>query len=587
MTIEINKNFADLKHLVRLFKPYLKKIIFVLICIFIASMISFVIPLISKEVIDNGLLKQNYSIVLKLTLLTLGLVVVEQLLSLAESKQLAYINSKMSYDLSKTSLKHLINLKADYFQQKNPAEIVNNILVDSENIARISDRSTFYLLSQTFKILGGVVGLILISPKLALVVICTIPFKYKLVKFLAKKRIELVKKYIHSGSSYIAWFGDSISGIKEIKMFGLGRVKLGQFIKLQRELLVTKIKLFVMDKLNELSELLVMQITISLLYLVGARMVFDYTLTVGGFLAFITYSTYITGPVSAILNVGYGFTNVMPSAERLFKLFNEECEFQRDDITIEFLNKEFLGNISFEDVTFSYSIGQPVLHHVSFKIERGEKVAIIGPNGSGKTTVINLLLRFYKPSNGRILLDGVDINRIDPRYYRKLFSIVSQEIHLFSTTIKNNISLYQKKSDIEILEAARLSQATNFIDDLPDKYDSLVGQNGSKLSGGQRQKIAMARALARPFKILILDEATSNYDFSSELQLEHLLDSKFQDKTTLVITHKPGILKCMDKVILLNDGRVIEIGTHDELYLRNNLYREMIKKSCEIRQSAG
>lgn len=587
MDRETKKRSVIIKRLLGLFKPYTPKIVLVLMCILVVSGISFIIPLLSKQIMDNGLLKQNYHIVLKFSLITIGLVMVEQVLSLVEARQLAYINSKMTYDLSKEAYKHLIKLKVDYFHRVNSAEIINNIVVDSENIARISDRSTFFLLSMVFKIIGGVTGLILISPTLALVVICIVPIKYKLVKFLAKNRTDVVEKYICSGSNYIAWFGDSVSGIKEIKLFGLNRVKLGQFIKLQREVLDSKIKLFVMDRLNEISESVLMQISISSLYLLGASMIFEKNLTVGGFLAFITYSTYITGPVSAVLNIGYSFTNVLPSAERLFEFLDEECEFDQDSVPIASIKKEFVGNISFENVTFSYVEGQPVLNNVNFSIKKGDKVAIIGPNGSGKTTVINLLLRFYKPNNGRILIDGVAINRINLRDYRKLFSIVSQEIHLFDTTIKNNISLHQRKTDVEIYDAASLSQVNDFINILPDKYENQVGQNGSKLSGGQRQKIAMARALVKGFDILILDEATSNYDLSSELQLEHLLGSDFQDKTIIVITHRHEILKSMNKVILLNEGRVVDTGNHEELYLKNPLYREMIKKSYETRQIVG
>lgn len=238
------------------------------------------------------------------------------------------------------------------------------------------------------------------------------------------------------------------------------------------------------------------------------------------------------------------------------------------------------GNIRFEDVEFSYNNGEPVLKKINLEIKAGEKVALIGANGSGKTTIINLLLRFYTPG-GRILLDGMDINELNLRDYRRLISVVSQDLYLFNTTIKENITLFAPMPEFKVYRAAKESRAHDFIKEMPKQYESEIGRNGAGLSGGERQKIAMARAFARDSKILALDEATSNYDVESENRVHELLKTGFEDRTVIMITHRPEVLKQVDRIIVLEKGSIADIGTHEELSGRNSLYQEMLSRSAK------
>lgn len=560
------------KKILKLLKPYIKKISIIFICIIASAGISMFLPLLSKQLMDSGLLKSNFEIVVKISLFTLAMVLIDQAIGLFETKYFSYVNSMFSYSLHKAAFKHLLKLKLQYFNNTNFSEIMSNIGMDVGNISRICDKGTFILLSQVFRIMGGLVGLLLIDWKLTIVVIFVVPIRYFTVKFLAKKRKEMFKQFLDYNREYSSWYGDTISGIKEIKLLGIDRVKIGEFIKKQKNIVKMNIKMAFLDKFNEYSESMVFQGINCALYILGAYIAFHNGVTIGGLFAFLTYSAYVIGPISAILNIGYNFSNIMPSAKRFFEFIDMETETEektKNPVRLDV--SKIKGKLKFNNVSFSYREGEQILNNVNLEINPGEKIAIIGANGSGKSTFINLLLRFYKPSDGSIEFDEMDISSISLKDYRSLISVVSQDLYLFDTSIEDNISIGLKKDEANIKKAAIRSGAYEFIKDMPLKYKSEVGRNGSKLSGGQRQKVAVARAFAREAKILILDEATANYDVESELYLNQLLASDFNDKTVLVISHKPDILTKVHKILVIDRGSIHQFGNYKDF---ENSYKD-------------
>ena len=535
------------------------------------------LPLLSKQIMDNGLLEKNLNIVVKFSVITFVLVLLEQAIGLIETKYYSYVYSIFQYSLTKTAFKHLQNLKLQYFNNINFSEIMSNVGMDVGNISRICDRGTIIIVSQIFRIIGGLVGLIIIDWRLTLVVLFVIPIRYFTVKYMAKKREMIINEFIEYNREYASWYGDVISGIKEIKLWGIDRIKTGEFIKKQRNIVKVNIKMAFLDKFNQYSETIIFQGINCALYILGAYIAFRNGLTIGGLFAFLTYSTYVLSPISAILNIGYNFTNIIPSAKRFFGFLDMETEFdanQKKLIRIE--NKGISASVKFENVSFYYKEGESILDNVNISVNHGEKIAIIGANGSGKSTLINLLLRFYKPQEGKILIDGIDINDIKLRDYRNLISVVSQDLYLFNTTIEDNISIGIKHDNSIINKAAVRSGAYDFIKDMPLKYKSQVGRDGSKLSGGQRQKIAMARAFARKSKILILDEATANYDVQSEAYVNQILTTDFIDSTVIVISHKPDILSKVDKIWFVNNGSIDQYENYKDF---ENSYNEARKCS--------
>ncbi|OPX43732.1 putative ABC transporter ATP-binding protein [Ruminiclostridium hungatei] len=567
-----------IKRILYLFRPHIKKVVVILACMLLSAGISMMIPRMSQQLMDKGLLARNYKLLVFFTLATLALLLIDQGLGFLETKKRIYLNSIIPFTLSKNAFKHTLRMKVHFFNSSNASEIMSTIGMDVSNIGRICDSSTFYILSSIFKMVGGFVGLLLIDWKLTIMVVVIVPFRYILVKYIAKKRKQIFEESMEANKHFATFYGDTIAGIKEVKLWGMDRIKIGEYIKEQRKIINANIKMGLIDKLNEFSESLLFQLIIDLIYIVGAYMVFQNSLTVGELFAFITYSSYVTGPISAILNIGYNFVNIIPSAKRYFDFMDREGEpygGNRNNSAVGV--KDSKEVIAFKDVSFSYTGGKQVLDKISFEINKGDKIAIVGANGSGKSTIINLLLRFYQPDSGKILLDGIDITTINLREYRKMISVVSQDMHLFNASIKYNIALNTKMKELYILKAVKECGASKFIDKLPDKLDTVVGRNGAMVSGGERQKIALARAVVRESEILILDEATANYDIESEAAVNKFIGEQLNGRTAIIISHKPDILKYVDKVIILEDGRIVDAGRHEELCRRSNIYKKMME----------
>ncbi|NFG63090.1 ABC transporter ATP-binding protein [Clostridium sp. CMCC3677] len=566
-----------MNRIITLFKPYRWKIIIVITCIIISSGLSILTPLINQLLIDEGLLSKNLKLIITYSIYNLILITIIQGLGIIETKYRTYIENLLSYNLEKEAFKHILKMKMSFFWSKNYAEIISNLRTDISNISQIADQSTFYIITSVFRIIVGIIGLITIDWRLYVLVMVVTPIRYLVVKYLAKKRKDLFEKFIESYEDFSGWYGDTIGGIKEIKTWGLEILKTGEFIKKQREIIKQNIGMSYLGKANEISETVFTQTITALIYIIGGYFIIGNTLTVGKLFAFITYSSYVTGPIFAIMNIGYSFASIIPSAKRYFKFMDMETEDRNEKKILQKLNSnEVLGTIEFKNVEFSYNDKESVLKNISFKIDAGEKVAIIGSNGSGKTTVINMLLRFLTPDSGGIFLDGKDINSFKLKDYRQVISLVSQDVYLFNSSIRENIILNSKKTDSEMYSAIKKSGAYKFIEEMSNKYENIVGERGSKLSGGERQKIAMARAFLRDSKILVLDEATANYDIETEYHVNNLIKENYKDKTMIIISHKPDILAKVDKIIVINQGAIEDIGNHFELYNRNIFYKNMI-----------
>lgn len=387
---------------------------------------------------------------------------------------------------------------------------------------------------------------------------------------------------IEGSSDFAQWFGESVGGMKEQRMFGLIPHKHQQFSSKQRRIVESERKLSLLDAWNIASESILIQLLMMFLYVVGANLIFRLQLTVGGIFAFVSYSAYVTTPVFAILNIGYMLAEVVPSAIRYYQFLDWAEEETSNSVTPASILTEppFEDHIAFHNVSFSYTKDEPVLPHVSFRIARGEKVAIIGANGAGKSTLLDLIMRFSQPDQGIITYDGIDIQSYEIDVYRSQIALVSQQVYLFDTTIFGNIRIGTEVTNdaIEaiIAEVGLEELVQNSADDFP------IGSNGSRLSGGQRQKIAMARALIREAPLFILDEVTSNLDTAARLNVQQLLKTRLRDKTVIIVTHRSEILAHVDRVILLENGEPAQIGSHSHFMTCHAEYRGWVLGEEEV-----
>lgn len=563
-------NREAVRKLLALLKDYTKIISIIFGCLLISTVLNLCVPLLSRRIMDDGFIGGNKELLIKLVLCSLMVYLVISVIDIIKEKNRINISAKIQYSLSEQAFSHLMKMKASYFNNKNYAEILNNINVDIGNMTSIADEGVFFVVTQAFSMTGGVIGLFILNWRMTILVLLFIPIKYVVMKKFAKQRKKVMDDFINDSQKYARWFGDTIGGVREVKLFGILNYKHAEFSQKQSKVVERQKKLNILSQWNNIIDTTLVQILVTVIYIIGANLVFKFQLSVGSVFAFITYSAYVTGPISAILNIGYLLSGIIPSTKRYYEFMNLQEETDKGKL----IKPEF-GNLKLEEVFFSYETDKPILTDVNIEIPKGSKTVLIGKNGSGKSTIINLLTRMYEPTAGQIKLKGVNIFEITLESYRNMISVVSQQIYLFNDKIRNNICIYKKVSDEVIETACKDSGLEDFLKEV--SLDYVVGQNGAMLSGGQKQKIALARALVHDKPIIIFDEVTSNTDVYSEHQINGLLHTRLKEKTVIIITHKQEILQDVDQIVMLKDGAVVGTGKYDDLVINNAEFKDMLR----------
>ena len=564
-------NKEAVRRLLLLLGKYKKTIVVIVGCLLVSTGLNLCVPLISRRIMDDGFIGGNKKLLIELVLVSMVIYTINSLIDLIKEKKRVDISAKIQYFLSEQSFSHLMKLRVNYFNNTNYAETLNNINMDINQMTSIADSSVFFVITQAFSMTGGIIGLFIIDFRMTILVLLFIPIKCVVMKYFAKKQKQIMDEFIKKNQKYAKWFGDTVGGVREVKLFNILDRKHEEFDQNQKDIIEKQKQMNMLGQWNTITDSLMVQFLSTLLYILGANLVFDLQLSVGSVFAFITYSSYVTGPISAILNIGYLLSGIIPSTKRYYAFMDLEEETDNGETAALCPD-----DLKLQQVSFAYEKEKYVLKDVDILFAKGSKTAIIGRNGSGKTTIINLLTRMYEPTSGKIMLGTEDISELPLPEYRNMVSVVSQQIYLFNDTIRNNICLYKRVDDVIVEEACKDSGLEDFIKEV--SLDYVVGQNGAMLSGGQKQKIALARALIHDKPIVIFDEATSNTDAYSEQQINGLLDTKLKEKTVIVITHKKEILNKVDQIVVLKEGVVIDNGTYDELVGKNEELNIMMEK---------
>lgn len=564
-------NKEAVRRLLLLLGKYKKTIVVIVGCLLVSTGLNLCVPLISRRIMDDGFIGGNKKLLIELVLVSMVIYTINSLIDLIKEKKRVDISAKIQYFLSEQSFSHLMKLRVNYFNNTNYAETLNNINMDINQMTSVADSSVFFVITQAFSMTGGIIGLFIIDFRMTILVLLFIPIKCVVMKYFAKKQKQIMDEFIKKNQKYAKWFGDTVGGVREVKLFNILDRKHEEFDQNQKDIIEKQKQMNMLGQWNTITDSLMVQFLSTLLYILGANLVFDLQLSVGSVFAFITYSSYVTGPISAILNIGYLLSGIIPSTKRYYAFMDLEEETDNGETAALCPD-----DLKLQQVSFAYEKEKYVLKDVDILFAKGSKTAIIGRNGSGKTTIINLLTRMYEPTSGKIMLGTEDISELPLPEYRNMVSVVSQQIYLFNDTIRNNICLYKRVDDVIVEEACKDSGLEDFIKEV--SLDYVVGQNGAMLSGGQKQKIALARALIHDKPIVIFDEATSNTDAYSEQQINGLLDTKLKEKTVIVITHKKEILNKVDQIVVLKEGVVIDNGTYDELVGKNEELNTMMEK---------
>ncbi len=546
---------GTIKRIVSYLFPFKKEFALAGLLLAVTTVIGLVQPLIIRRITDGGMLAGDMGVLCRAAAAMALLILLGQAAEMAQTRLFVNVHNQTYYNIFHQTFQKLMGLKKSYFEDRNNSEILSCLQMDVSQTASVTDRYTVMSVGYVFRIISGIAGLVIISWKLTLIVLAMVPLKVLLVKRFSGRQEKAMDEMIESSRDFSRWFGDNLEGIEEIKLWDLFESRDRLFCeKLHRVLGLQKGNTMIEAWNTFWESLLEWSVTI-MLYLAGGLLVCSGGLTVGSVFAFVSYSWYVTGPVSALLNLKMYLARILPSARRLFRFLDMDSEEDRGTER----PKSLPPPIEFRDVRFSYEADRPILRGASFHVEPGEKVAIIGPNGSGKSTVLNLLLRFYTPSSGEITAGGVPVSRLALREYRSLFSVVSQEPYLFMGDIASNVDLKGDAPPEKYSAALDISGVSEYVGRMPQGAGTLIGRNGARLSGGEKQKLAVARALLKDAPIVILDEATSGFDAESDEYLHDVIVNRMAGKSVIMITHRQEHLEGMDRVYRIADGKIMEV----------------------------
>lgn len=552
--IEMKKLRISLKH-----KKYFGGIA---VCIISISIITFVQPLIIRQITDRGMIGKDIKCILDFSIFLLLISLMGQIIEVIQTSLFSDAHNEFTCFLYTKVYWKMNRLKLQYFDEKGSADFTNMIRTDISNMASITDQITAISVSSILQVGSGIIGLSIIDWKMAIFVVSFIPIKYGIISYFSKRKSVVMQEWIENERKFSGWFGDCIHGIYEMKVWNLFQFKSNRFEKLQRKMLESYRKNIMLDQYRNISMSMLDSVINAVLYILAGVFIVNNKLTVGSAFAFITYSGYIMSPISFFVNMKYYFAQIKPSAER-FSEFLQQPEENQGNIKEEANNYCDAATkhsiVEVEHVCFGYSPEQLVLRDVSFSVYPGEKIAIIGENGSGKSTLLNVLSGIYQAQQGEIKIQGCPVSMQGVEKLREKLAVIPQNPYLFQGTIEENINVDGKSSYEEVVSACEKSGALAFITKLENGFDYQIGKNAAKLSGGEKQKIAVARALLKEADILLMDEATEGYDAESSMALHRLLCAELAEKTIIFVTHRYEELEDVDKVYRLSNGVINQI----------------------------
>lgn len=574
-----------MKRLLKYVKPYKPYIILSIFLNILTAALEPVRPYLTKIAVDNYISIGDSIGLLKIILLILLSLILQALITYAMTYATQYMGQRTLLDLRMEIFEHLQKLSLKFFDRTPIGRLVTRVTNDVESLSELFSSGIVMIFSDIFIIFWIFVFMILMSFDLALVTMSVVPVLIY-ATFLFRKKVRTnyrdIRKHLARLNSYMQ---EHISGMSVVQMFNKENEEIQKYKNINRDYRDANIRSTFYHAVFYPAVELISAIAVGLIIWYGGGKVIQDRISLGVLFAFIQYTEMFFRPVRDLAEKYNILQTGMASSERIFKLLDTKMFVQNPEKPVPI--KEIKGKVEFRNVWFAYNDEEYVLKDISFVINPGEAVAIVGATGAGKSSIINLIMRFYDVNKGQILIDDQDIYKFDKRELRKHLALVLQDVIIFSGDIKSNINLWNENIPFEkIVEAAKIVGADQFIEKLPNKYDEEVKERGSTLSLGQRQLLSFARALAYDPKILILDEATASIDTESEKMIQNAISKLLRGRTSIVIAHRLSTIQNSDKIIVLHKGQIREIGNHYELIEKKGIYYRLYQlqyKDQEIR----
>jgi ATP-binding cassette, subfamily B, bacterial MsbA len=561
-------------------RPYWLWLIGAAVAMLVGSVSGLALPAVAGSLIDTVFVKNDADGLNRVALLLLVIFFIQALAVFGQNYLLSYTGERVVTDLRVRLYTHLQKLSLSYFNEQRTGDIVSRLSNDVTNVQGAVTTNLVSLSGSVVTLVGGVIVLLVRDWRLTVLVMVLLPVLTGIAVVVGRRLRRFSKAVSTELGEATSVMSETISNEKTVQAFSRENYEIARYnhrIENVFSLAIRRARLSA--GFAALMTFMAFSAAAAVLWYGGHEVLAGH-ISPGELVSILIYMGVVAAPIGALTGLYSAFQQALGSAERIFNLLDEPVTIA--DAPDAKLLPPVAGHLKFENVSFQYDAKTPVLYNLSFEAQPGQVVALVGPSGAGKTTIANLIPRFYDPEAGHILVDGYDIKQVQIKSLREQIGIVLQEAVLFGSSIRENIA-YGKldATDAEIEEAARAANAIEFIEKLPDRYETIVGERGVKLSGGQRQRIAIARALLRNPRLLILDEATSSLDNESESLVQEALDRLMRDRTTIVIAHRLSTIENADKIVVIDEGRLVEEGQHTALLDREGLYYRLYTRNFE------